>query len=76
MTFGWFLLKYPKYQILIVFSYAVIGTVKSFFGEYFKMIIMTGWSMLDTFMFALFSHVVILYLFKLLFRMKEIGAQS
>jgi hypothetical protein len=74
MIYGFFLLKYPRYQYLLVFAFAVIGTALNFFGKYFQMITMTRWNLLDTLMFAVFSHVLILYLFKLLFHQEELGA--
>lgn len=74
LIFGYLLFRYPKQQIIWVVVFALIATKMNFFGLFYQMVELSGWGLLDTFMFGIFSHVLILYLFKLLFHKEEIGA--
>lgn len=73
-VFGYLLLRYPKHQIIWVVTFAIIATLMNYFGLYYRMVELRGWGLLDTFMFGIFSHVLILYLYRFLHKNDEIGA--
>jgi hypothetical protein len=74
MCYGYLLLRYPRYQALMVLGFACMGTLLNFLGGRYRMLAMHGWSLLDTFMFAVFSHILILFLFKWIFPPENLRA--
>ena len=74
--FGYFLYRYPKYQIFIVVLFVSWGTLMSILGHNYKQIGYQGWSNLETFMFAVFSHVLLLYFFKYMHRVTDLGVKE
>lgn len=74
--FGFLLLRFTKFQYLIVLGFALIAALMNFTAQTHQMIKHDNWSLFQTFMFGVFSHVLMLYLLKLLFKKKEFGAMS
>jgi hypothetical protein len=74
ISYGYLLLKYPRYQYWLVLIFSGIGTLINQFGIYFKMLTMRQWNLVDTFMFAIFSHVLILYFLKFWSHKEILGA--
>ena len=76
LLFGYLLLKYPKYQIFIVAFFVVWGTLMSGFANYYKQIGFESWSNFETFTYAIFSHVLLLYVFKYMYKVTDLGAKE
>ena len=72
--FGYLLWRFPRYQIWIVLFFATWATVMNYISLSLKLIHLPGWSLAETSMFAIFSHIVLLYSFKYLHHVKELGA--
>lgn len=41
-VYGYLLLRFPKNQIILVTSFAIIATLMNFLGLYFKMVYLNG----------------------------------
>lgn len=76
LLYGYFLFKYPKDQVWIVAFFVLWATMMSYAAAALNQISMPGWSIPETFMFAIFSHVLLLYIFKLMHNVNELGAQE
>lgn len=74
LTFGYLLLRFSKYQVVLVLLFALIATQMNYSAIKAGMTNLIGWSLLDTFMFGLFSHVLNLYLLKLMLKRDELGS--
>ena len=67
---------YPKYQLWILAFFVLWGTSMNYTAKTFNQITMIGWNIADTFMFAIFSHVLLLYVFKYMHHVDELGAKD
>ena len=75
-NFGYLLLRFTKYQSLIVLGFAFIAALINYTAQEHQMINHDNWSILQTLMIGIFSHVLILYFFKFLLKRKDIGAMQ
>ena len=75
-TFGYLLLRFTKYQSLIVLGFATIAVLINYTAQTHQMITHRNWSLFQTFIYGIFSHIIILYLLKFLYRKKNIGAMQ
>jgi hypothetical protein len=76
LNFGYLLLRFTKYQSLIVFAFALYSAFMNYLAKNHSMIKHDNWSFFQTFMFGIFSHVLILYLLKFMYKNKTIGAMQ
>lgn len=74
LIYGYLLLRFPKYQVGLVFLFALVATQLNYFGIQANVISMSGWNLFDTFMFGVFSHVLNLYLLRFMLKKNELGA--
>ena len=76
LLYGYLLIRYSKYQLYILFFFVAWTTVANYFPEQQGIFIAENWSITTTFMFALFSHVFLLYLLKLINGREELGTKD
>lgn len=74
--FGYLLWRYPRYQVWFVLFFTLWATVMSYIAQILNQIYLYGWSIAETFMFAVFSHVLLLYVFKYMHHVNELGAKD
>ena len=74
--FGYILWRYPRYQVWFVFFFTLWATAMSYTAQSLNQIYFHGWSITETSMFAIFSHVILLYLFKYMHNITELGANE
>lgn len=74
--FGYLLYLYPRYQFWVVAFFVLWGTLMCYVAEIYNQIDMIGWSIAETFMFAVFSHVLLLYVFKYMHNVDELGSKE
>ncbi|OWZ82658.1 hypothetical protein [Natranaerobius trueperi] len=74
--YGYFLLKYPYYQVHILIVFVLFTIFNNYVSYNNEQIVFLNWSLTETFMFALFSHVILLYLLKYLYKINELGAKE
>lgn len=73
-VFGYLLWRFPRYQIWIVMFFTLWATAMNYTALLLKQIHLLKWSIAETFMFAIFSHVLLLYAFKYLHHVNELGS--
>jgi len=76
LIFGYLLLIYSRYQLWILTFFVLWGTLMSHVAKAMNQIDMTGWSVAETFMFAVFSHVLLLYVFKYMHKVDDLGSNE
>lgn len=76
LIFGYLLFLYPKYQLWVVAFFVSWGTLMNYAAEIYNQVDMIGWTMAETFMFAIFSHVLLLYVFKYMHNVDELGSKE
>lgn len=76
LIFGYLLLIYPAHQLWIVAFFVLWGTIMSYVALTLNQLAMIRWSVAETFMFALFSHVLLLYVFKYMHYVDELGSKE
>lgn len=74
LAYGYLLLRFPKYQIALVVFFAIVATHMNYAAIQCKAVVLSGWTLYDTFMFGLFSHVLNLYILKFMLKKEELGA--
>ncbi|MCB8815512.1 hypothetical protein [Desulfosporosinus shakirovi] len=74
--FGYMLWRFSRYQIWIVIFFVSWATAMNYITVSLKRIYLPGWSIPETFMFAIFSHVLLLYAFKYLHHVSKLGASE
>ncbi|WP_075364714.1 hypothetical protein [Desulfosporosinus metallidurans] len=74
--FGYLLWRFPRYQVWFVLFFTLWATAMSYTAQLLNQIVLHGWSITETFMFAIFSHVLLLYVFKYLHHVNELGAKE
>lgn len=76
LLYGYLLIRYAKYQFYILLLFITWTTLANYFPEQEGLFLSTNWSLSTTLMFALFSHVFLLYLLKWLNGVEEIGTKD
>lgn len=76
LIYGFLLYKYPQDQLWILAFFVLWATGISFISGNLAILFMPNWSVAETFMFAIFSHVLLLYIFKLMHNVNELGAKE
>ncbi len=76
LMFGYLLWRFPRYQVWFVLFFTLWATAMNYIALVLNQIFLRGWSIMETFMFAIFSHVLLLYVFKYLHRVNELGAKE
>ena len=76
LLYGYLLIRYSNYQLYILFFFALWATVANYFPQRNGIFIDKNWSLSATLMFALFSHVFLIYLLKWINNVEEIGTKS
>ena len=76
LLYGYLLLRYSKYQLYILFLFVGWTTLANYIPQRSGIFIAKDWSVSTTLMFALFSHVLLLYLLKWINGVEEIGTKD
>ncbi|MBC2722531.1 hypothetical protein [Desulfosporosinus sp.] len=76
VIFGYLLWRFSKYQIWLVLFFVIWATIMNYTAHSLNQVFFNGWSIAETFMFAIFSHVLLLYFFKYLHHINELGANE
>mgnify|MGYP001381468132 CR=1 FL=1 len=76
LIYGYLLFKYPRDQIWIIAFFVAWATLMNIFAHRLSQIFMPAWSIPETLMFAIFSHVLLLYAFKTMHNVEELGAKE
>ncbi|MFZ7104285.1 MAG: hypothetical protein ACOWWO_16740 [Peptococcaceae bacterium] len=74
--YGYLLYRYPRFQVFILAFFVLWGTLMSYTARLLKKLDMTNWSVLETLMFAVFSHVMLLYVFKFMHKVQDLGVHE
>jgi hypothetical protein len=74
--YGYMLYQYPRNQLWIVLFFVFWATINNYVSISVNQITFDMWSLAHTFMFALFSHVILLYLLKVMHHVDELGAKE
>ncbi|AFQ45445.1 hypothetical protein [Desulfosporosinus meridiei] len=74
--FGYLLWRFSSYQIWIVIFFTLWATLMNLTAVYLERISLPEWSIPETFMFAIFSHVLLLYVFKYMHHVDALGANE
>lgn len=76
LIFSYMVLRFTKYQSLIVLGFGLYAAFMNLLAERHSMIKHDNWSFFQTFMFGIFSHVLILYILKFIYKKKDLGAMQ
>ena len=76
LLYGYFLINYPKYQVYIIAFFVFWTTLTNYFAKQAGIFKMTNWNLFLTLMFAVFSHIFLLYLLKLMTGVEKIGTKK
>ncbi|MCF8011930.1 MAG: hypothetical protein K9L17_12380 [Clostridiales bacterium] len=76
LVYGYLLFKYPGYQLWTVIFFVSWALFMSLIAKNLGHVSMPDWSTAETFMFAIFSHILLLYIFKLMHNVKELGTKD
>lgn len=76
LLYGYLLLRYSKYQLYILFLFVGWTTLANYIPQRSGIFIAKDWSVSTTLMFALFSHVLLLYFLKWINGVEEIGTKD
>lgn len=74
IIFGYLLWLFPRFQVWFVLFFTLWATSMSYIAQSLNQVSFQGWSITETFMFAIFSHILLLYVFKYLHNVNELGA--
>ena len=74
LLYGYLLLIYTDYQFYLLIFFALWSALMNYFAEASRMLLLIDWDLFLTFQFALFSHVLLLYILKWMFKVKELGS--
>lgn len=76
LIFGYLLKRYHQYQVPIVLFFILWAALMSYIAISVKQISFAGWSIPETLMFAIFSHILLLYVLKYVFHENQLGANE
>ncbi|ADL12762.1 hypothetical protein [Acetohalobium arabaticum] len=76
LLYGYFLINYSKYQVYVITFFVSWTTFTNYFANQAGVFAMTNWSLSLTLMFAVFSHIFLLYLLKLMNGVEDIGTKK
>lgn len=76
LLFGFFLYQYPRHQLWTLTFFVFITTLINILAAGNRKILFIQWGLLETFLFAVFSHILLLYLFKYMYQIEELGAKD
>lgn len=76
LLYGYILYQYPKNQLWIVTFFVLWASLNNYVSIANNQITFSMWSIAHTFMFAVFSHVLLLFLLKLLHNVDELGTKE
>ncbi len=76
LIYGFLLYKYPKNQLWIIVFFVLWASVNNYVSVELNQIVFVSWTIAQTFMFAVFSHVLLLYVFKAMHHVDELGAKE
>lgn len=76
ILYGYLLMNYSRYQFYILTFFVLLATFMDYAAIYSNKVSMTNWTIVDTLMFAVFSHVVLLYLLKYMYGIDSLGAHE
>ncbi len=74
--YGYILYKYPKDQLWIIIFFVIWATLNNYVAISLNQIFFLSWTVVQTFMFAIFSHVLLLYLLKIMLKVDELGTKE
>jgi hypothetical protein len=76
VLYGYLLLRYPRHQLWIIIAFLLWPTSISIIAHRAEVLFWNNWSNTETFMFAIFSHILLLYVFKYMHKVEELGAKE
>ncbi len=76
LIYGFLLYKYPRNQLWIIIFFVLWATAMCIIADNLKLVFMPNWSIPETLMFAVFSHVLLLYVLKFWYHVEELGARE
>lgn len=76
LLYGYLLIDYSKYQVYVIAFFVLWTTFHNYFADQAEVFTMTNWSLSLTLMFAVFSHIFLLYLLKLTNKIEDIGTKK
>ncbi len=74
--YGFLLFQYPKYQLWILLFFVLFTTLINYLAYKRMVLFMPNWGTLETFMFAVFSHIILLYFLKFLYKIDDLGTKK
>ncbi|ACB85141.1 hypothetical protein [Natranaerobius thermophilus] len=74
--YGYFLMRYPSYQVIILIIFVLFTSLNNYISHNNDQVYFLNWSAAETFMFAVFSHVILLYFLKYLYKIDALGAKE
>jgi len=74
--YGYLLFRYPSFQVWIFIVFVLFTTINNKISYNQEQIHFNNWSIPETFMFAVFSHVLLLYFLKYLYKVDTLGAKA
>lgn len=76
LIYGYLLLRYPKYQVYIALAFVIWTGITNYAAEISDAVINLDWHLWLTIMFAVFSHVLLLFLLRLTNDAPTLGAND
>jgi hypothetical protein len=76
LLYGYFLYQYPKHQLWILILFISWATINNYVSLELNQMAFFMWSVVHTFMFAIFSHIILLFLLKLMHNIGELGPKD
>lgn len=76
ILYGYILYQYPKDQLWIIIFFVSWATANNYISVYLNQIYFLSWTIAQTFMFAIFSHVLLLYMLKIMHKVDELGTKE
>lgn len=76
LLYGYLLIRYAEYQFYILLFFVLWTAVANYFSVQSGVFLEKSWNLSATLMFALFSHVFLLYLLKWINKIETIGTKK
>ena len=76
LAYGYILYRYPKEQLWTATFFVIWATINNYVSLNFQQITFISWSIAQTFMLAIFSHVLLIYVLKYMYGVEELGAKK
>ncbi|MGF7186372.1 hypothetical protein GGQ84_002474 [Desulfitispora alkaliphila] len=76
LLYGYILYRYPKDQLWVILFFVAWATINNYLSIAVNQIVFVSWSVTQTLMVAIFSHVILLYVFKVMHNVDELGAKD